>query len=86
MPFEQLLKKLCKEADYEAVFIKSCDRTHNLETIGGLIPEKQQRMAQDTNNHLVGILAFVAEKLGIHEKVHLENKLFNLSYNVLKRK
>jgi MFS family permease len=82
---EQTMKRLYDAKDYETMFIKNCDREHNLQTIKGLNTEKQIKMAKETNLHLVGIVAYVAEKLRIHEGVYLENRIFKLASKVLRR-
>ncbi|MFK7761288.1 MAG: hypothetical protein AB8B46_04155 [Candidatus Midichloriaceae bacterium] len=59
------------------------DRVHNLETIGGLKPGKQKKMADESNNYFVKLIAIIGDKLGIHGKVNLENKMFKLSNETL---
>ena len=86
LTFEEILGKLQSVGDIEALFIKQMDREHNLETIEGLKPEKQRKMAEESNNHFIKLLAIIGDKLGIHGKVHLENKMFNYSGSVLKKK
>ena len=43
-------------------------------------------MAEESNNHFIKLLAIIGDKLGIHGKVHLENKMFKYSCGVLKKK
>ena len=86
LTFEEMLDRLQSVDDIEALFIKQMDREHNLETIEGLKPEKQRKMAEESNNHFIKLLAIIGDKLGIHGKVHLENKMFNYSGSVLKKK
>ena len=59
------------------------DRVHNLETIEGLKPDKQKKMADESNNYFVKLIAIIGDKLGIHGKVNLENKMFKLSNGTL---
>lgn len=59
------------------------DRQHNLETIKGLKAGKQKKMADESNNYFVKLIVIIGDKLGIHGKVHLENKMFKLSNKVL---
>ncbi len=84
LTLEQTLEKLSKLGDKEATFIKQMDRYHNLETIEGLSPEKQKKMAQETNNHFIKWIAVIGDKLGITEKVDLENKMHELDEKILK--
>ena len=86
LTFEEMLGRLQSVDDIEALLIKQMDREHNLETIEGLKPEKQRKMAEESNNHFIKLLAIIGDKLGIHGKVHLENKMFKYSCGVLKKK
>jgi len=86
LTFEEMLGRLQSIGDIEALLIKQMDREHNLETIEGLKPEKQRKMAEESNNHFIKLLAIIGDKLGIHGKVHLENKMFKYSCGVLKKK
>ena len=86
LTFEEILGKLQSVGDIEALFIKQMDREHNLETIEGLKPEKQRKMAEESNNHFIKLLAIIGDKLGIHGKLRLENNIFQLCYRILKRK
>ena len=86
LSFEQTIKKLQALNDYEALFIKKMDRKHNLETIEGLSPEKQKKMAEETNNIFIRLISIIGDKLGIHDKLRLENNIFQLCYRILKRK
>ena len=58
---------------------------HNLKTIRGLNLKKQKRMRSETANFLIGIIALISEKLGIYDKIELENKIFNLSHKTLSK-
>jgi MFS family permease len=60
------------------------DRQHNLETIEGLEPHKQQKMAKETNRHFIKWLAVIGDKLGITERVGLEYKMHKLDEDILK--
>jgi len=84
LTLEQTLEKLNKLGDKEAMFIKLMDRYHNLETIEGLSPEKQKKMAQETNNHFIKWIAVIGDKLGVIEKMDLENKIYELHKKILK--
>ena len=86
LTFEEMLDRLQSVDDIEALFIKQMDREHNLETIEGLKPEKQRKMAEESNNHFIKLLAIIGDKLGIHGKLRLENNIFQLCYRILKRK
>ena len=85
LTLEQTLERLHKAKDYETLFVKEMDRTHNLETADGLNPEKRKKMAEETTKYMLPGVAYVAEKLGIHERIHLENKVFKLSHDILKK-
>ncbi len=61
-------------------------RQHNLETVIGLKPHKQQKMAEETNNYFIKLIAIIGDKLNIHGKIHLENKMFKYCYDILKKK
>ena len=84
LTLEQTLEKLIKIGDHEALFIKQMDRQHNLETIEGLKPHKQQKMAKETNRHFIKWLAVIGDKLGITERVGLEYKMHKLDEDILK--
>ena len=84
MTFQETIDKLSEYDDYEAMLIKLFDRVHNLETIEGLKPEKQEKMARETNNFLVEVVAKIADKLGINEKIQIEEDLYEISSDVLK--
>jgi len=51
-----------------------------------MAPEKQKRMANESNNILFGTIGFVFEKLNISDKFKIENKLSNLIKSVFKKK
>ena len=84
LTLEQTLEKLNKLKDVEAMFIKLMDRQHNLETIKGLSSEKQMKMAEETNNHFIKWIAIIGDKLGIIEKMDLENMMYELDKKILK--
>ena len=86
LPLQETVDRLHKVQDYEALMIKEIDRIHNMETIEGLKPEKQRKIAEESTNILLGQIAFASEKTGIHEKYELEERLFKLTHNVLKKK
>ena len=62
------------------------DRQHNLETIEGLKPHKQQKMAKETNDYFIRLIAIIGDKLNIHGNIRLENKMFKYCHNILKKK
>ena len=68
------------------MFIKQIDRIHNMITIEGLSPEKQKKIAAETNNILIGTVAFVFEKLNIPNKFKIESKISKLVKNILNKK
>ena len=86
LTLEQTLEKLIKLGDHETLFIKQMDRNHNLETIEGLKPKKQQKMAKETNNHLVKWIAVIGDKLGIKSGLLLEDKMYNMDEKILNNK
>ena len=87
LTLKETIEELYAANDYEALFIKKFDRVHNLETIEGLSDKKKQtKMAEETNNFLVGTVALVAEKLGIHKKIYLEDKVFKIAHDILSGK
>ena len=86
LTLEQTLDKLSKLGDTEALFIKQMDRQHNLETIEGLKPHKQQKMAKETNDYFIRLIAIIGDKLNIHGNIRLENKMFKYCHNILKKK
>ena len=55
-------------------------------TIEGLSPEKQKKIANETNNILIGTIGFVFEKLNIPNKFKIENKISKLAKNILNKK
>ena len=85
LTFQETIDRLSEYDDYEATFIKLFDRIHNLETIEGLKPVKQEKMARETNNFLVEVVAKIADKLGINEKIQIEEELFEISSDVLRK-
>jgi (p)ppGpp synthase/HD superfamily hydrolase len=83
LTLKQTLKKLQSLNDYEALFIKKMDRIHNLQTIEGLRPGKQRKMARETNNLFVRLVSIIGDKIGIHDQLHLENEMFKLGRGIL---
>ena len=86
LSFEETIKRLQLVGDNEALLIKKMDRMHNLETIKGLSPVKQKKMAEETNNYFIKCIAVIGDKLGISEKVNLENKMFKYCKDILNKK
>ena len=84
--FEETINRLQKLGDDEALFIKQMDRQHNLETIKGLSPHKQQKMAHETHNYFIKLIAIIGDRLNIHGKMRLENKMFKSCHDILKKK
>ena len=82
---EQLVKKLEKLGDHEALFIKEIDRLHNLDTAEGLSPSKQVKMAKESEL-LRHQIAFTADKLNIPDKIFLEQEMFKGSDVILKKR
>ena len=85
LTLKETLERLHKMEDFEALFIKGMDRVHNLQTIDGLKPEKRKKMVEETIKYMLPGVAYVCEKLGIHKKIHLENKLFKPCYDILSK-
>ncbi len=64
---------LSMASDLRVIYIKLCDRWHNMETLGYVRPEKQKRIAQETLNIYVPI----ASRMGIYKiKAELEDLCF----------
>jgi len=60
-------------ADIRVVYIKLCDRWHNMETLSFVRPEKQRRIAQET----LDIYVPIASRMGIYKiKAELEDLCF----------
>jgi GTP pyrophosphokinase len=77
--YRENLKKmfLAMAADIRVIFIKFCDRLHNLRTLEGLPPAKQKRIAEET----LEIYAPIAGMLGIWRlKWQLEDLCFKYLY------
>ena len=84
LTLEQTLNNLHKLNDIETMFIKQMDRQHNLDTAEGLSPDKQKKMAKETNNHLIKRVAIIGDKLAIAEKMELEDKMYKLDMQILR--
>jgi len=84
LTLEQTLNNLHKLNDTETMFIKQMDRQHNLDTAEGLSPDKQKKMAKETNNHLIKRVAIIGDKLAIAEKMELEDKMYKLDMQILR--
>ena len=68
---------LAMTSDLRVIFIKFCDRLHNLRTLDNLPPEKQKRIAQET----LEIYAPIAGLLGIGRlKWQMEDICFKFLY------
>jgi len=77
--YRENLKKmfLAMTSDLRVIFIKFCDRLHNLRTLDSLPPEKQKRIAQET----LEIYAPIAGLLGIGRlKWQMEDICFKFLY------
>ena len=86
LSLEEILKRLQEVNDNEALFIKKFDRMHNLQTIEGLTPEKQRKIASETNNHFLRLVTIIGDKLNIYGKIYLENKMFRYCCGILRKK
>ena len=86
LTLKQTLENLIKIDDHEAMFLKQMDRQHNLETIEGLKLHKQQKMAKETNSYFIKLVVIIGDKLNIHGKMRLENKMFKCCNEILKKK
>ena len=88
LTLEDTLRKLHKEKEYEGLFIKCIDREHNMQTIEGMKPEKQRKIAIETTNIMLPAIINICEKLGIddYRRYELEEKIFKLTNKVLGKK
>jgi GTP pyrophosphokinase len=67
---------LALSEDLRVIFIKLADRLHNMQTLAALPPEKQHRIAQETDE----IYASLAYRLGMHD---LSGELQDLAFPYL---
>ena len=67
---------LALSEDLRVIFIKLADRLHNMRTLGALPPEKQKRIALETDE----IYASIAYRLGMHD---LSGELQDLAFPYL---
>ena len=67
---------LAMAKDFRVVLLKLCDRSHNMQTLSHVRPEKRRRIAQETLN----IYAPIAARLGIY---HLKSQLEDLCFEQL---
>lgn len=77
---------LAMSRDIRVILIKLADRLHNMQTIGGVIAHKRNRIAKET----IDIYAPIANRLGMHNiYIELENlsfaALYPRRYRVLKQ-
>ena len=88
LTLEQTLRNLHKKKEYEALFVKCMDREHNMQTIEGMKPEKQRKIAIETTNIMLPAITNICEKLGIddYRRYELEDKIFKLTNKVLGKK
>ena len=80
------LDRLIELGDHETLFTKQMDRHYNLETIEGLKPHKQQKMAKEINSYFIKWIAVIGDKLGITERVGLEDKIYRMDEKILNDK
>lgn len=79
----EMIEKMYQANDNEALLIKQLDRLHNISTINIKSREKQIETAIETNNCLVTMTDYTADKLGIESKLCLENRLFKYCRDIL---
>lgn len=69
--FQKLINTI--EEDFRTIFIKLADRLHNMQTLGSMPENKQQRIASETTY----FYAPIAERLGLYDfKTQLEDLAF----------
>lgn len=81
----ETIKRIFDATDYEALLIKGLDRIHNLQTIGGMKPEKRREIAEETIYEIASVAAYAVEDLNINDKRKLERKLYKLSNKTLRK-
>ena len=43
-------------------------------------------MAEETNDYFIRLIAIIGDKLNIHGKIHLENKMFKSCEDIIRKK